>query len=76
MSSTAQNPQHEPVQTIADDISGNVRNLLARQQVARDQALDYRRRGLLVPGSLGEEIAEIRADLERALERYTATKGT
>ena len=76
MRPTAQNTQHEPVQTIADDISGNVRNLLARRQVARDQALDYRRRGLLVPGSLGEEIAEIRADLERALERYTAVKGT
>lgn len=72
MGSLADKAQSEPVKTIAEDLGGNVRELLARRQAAHDEARDYRRKGHLVPGSLGEEIAEIAGDLERALERYTA----
>lgn len=61
---------------MAEDIGGKVRSLLIRRQVARDKAHEYRRKGQLVPASLGDEITDLGAELRWAVGRYDATRET
>lgn len=69
-------PVEHQRRAVADDIGGRLRSLLVRRQAARDEAIDYRQRGQLVPGSLGDEIIELGAELQWALGRYVATRPT